>query len=89
LAATAYDLVLLDIALPGLDGFRLAERLAADPTHRDTPVLFVTGALRWPALARLQVAHYLQKPFYFWELITQVRLLLGLPAMTPEPRPPD
>lgn len=37
------DLVLMDIAVPGLDGIELCRRLRADQRTRDVPVLAVTG----------------------------------------------
>jgi CheY-like chemotaxis protein len=38
-----YDLVLLDINMPGLTGFELCEKLRALPQHAKTPVIFVTA----------------------------------------------
>src|SRR6185437_9416680 len=38
-----YDLVLLDINMPGLTGFELCEKLRALPHHAKTPVIFVTA----------------------------------------------
>jgi DNA-binding response OmpR family regulator len=43
LKATDYDLVLLDINMPGLTGFELCEKLRALPQHTKTPVIFVTA----------------------------------------------
>jgi DNA-binding response OmpR family regulator len=43
LMATDYDLVLLDINMPGLTGFELCEKLRALPQHIKTPVIFVTA----------------------------------------------
>jgi PleD family two-component response regulator len=37
------DLVLLDIAMPGMDGFEVCRQLKADPLTRDIPVIFVTA----------------------------------------------
>jgi CheY-like chemotaxis protein len=37
------DLVLLDVMMPGLDGYQTCERLKADPATSDIPVIFVTG----------------------------------------------
>ena len=38
------DLILLDVMMPGLDGYQVCERLRADPRTRDIPVLFVTAS---------------------------------------------
>lgn len=37
-----YDLILLDVEMPGMDGLELCERLRAIPTHAKTPVIYVT-----------------------------------------------
>ena len=37
------DLILLDIMMPGMDGFEVCSRLKADPKARDIPVIFVTA----------------------------------------------
>jgi diguanylate cyclase (GGDEF)-like protein len=37
------DLVLLDIVMPGMDGFEVCAQLQADPATRNIPVIFVTG----------------------------------------------
>jgi putative two-component system response regulator len=36
------DLILLDVMMPGLDGFEVCRRLKADPDTRDVPVIFIT-----------------------------------------------
>lgn len=37
------DLILLDVIMPGMDGYQVFERLRADPVTRDIPVIFVTS----------------------------------------------
>lgn len=37
------DLILLDVLMPGLDGFEVCRQLKADPATRDIPILFLTG----------------------------------------------
>ena len=36
-------IVLLDVLMPGLDGFEVCQRLKADPRTQSTPVIFITG----------------------------------------------
>ncbi|MBV6511844.1 MAG: Chemotaxis response regulator protein-glutamate methylesterase [Ignavibacteriaceae bacterium] len=37
------DLILLDIVMPGMDGFEVCRRLKEDPETKDIPVIFITG----------------------------------------------
>jgi len=41
--APSPDLVLLDVSMPGMDGYEVCTRLKADPETRDVPVIFLTG----------------------------------------------
>ena len=42
LAENSYDLILLDVDMPGINGFELCAKLRALPAHKKTPVIFVT-----------------------------------------------
>ncbi len=42
-ASTVYDLILLDLQMPGMDGFQTANRLRELPLHRETPIVAVTA----------------------------------------------
>ena len=43
LASNQYDLILLDVHMPDLDGFELAAQIRNMPRHAETPIFFVTG----------------------------------------------
>src|SRR5262245_12434465 len=61
-----YDLVLLDIMMPEMDGFQVLERLRADPELRTIPVIMISAVDEIDAVARaieLGATDYLPKPF--------------------------
>lgn len=75
-AATNYDVVILDVNLPGIDGFEVARRLRADGIH--TPMLMLTA--RDAVDDRITgldtgADDYMVKPFDFGELFARVRAL--------------
>lgn len=72
-----YDLVILDVMLPGLDGWEIIRRLRA--AGRTFPVLFLTardGIEDRVKGLELGGDDYLVKPFAFTELLARVRTLL-------------
>jgi two-component system alkaline phosphatase synthesis response regulator PhoP len=71
------DLVLLDVMLPGMDGFTVCETLRAEQCH--VPILFLTAKSgRDDRVRGLQLGgdDYLGKPFDLVELILRVRAIL-------------
>ncbi len=81
-----YDLVILDLMLPKLDGFRVLEKLREEEVS--TPVLVLTAKDNLSDKVRgLDVGadDYLTKPFAFAELLARVRALLrrGKPQRSP------
>ena len=85
-AATDYDAMVLDIHLPGIDGFETCRRLRSDGVR--TPVLMLTarGAVR-DRVAGLDTGadDYMIKPFHFDELAARLRALV---RRGPVERPP-
>jgi DNA-binding response OmpR family regulator len=74
------DVVLLDVMMPGLDGWRVAEELLEDPTTRTIPIVFLTARAELRDRARgidLGGVDYITKPFNPVELAPMVNDLLG------------
>jgi putative two-component system response regulator len=81
------DVVLLDVELPGEDGFEVCRRLKDNEATRLTPVVLLTG-LRGPEhrLAGIEAGadDFLTKPFDTSELVARVRSLSRLKRYTDE-----
>jgi DNA-binding response OmpR family regulator len=78
-----YDLVVLDLMLPSLDGLSIAHKLRA--AHKATPILMLTArATEQDKILGLDTGadDYLTKPFSFGELLARVRALLRRETMT-------
>jgi DNA-binding response OmpR family regulator len=85
-AATAPDLVVLDVMLPGFDGLEVCRRIQAE---RSTPVLMLTARSdENDMLIGLGIGadDYLTKPFSMRELVARVRVLLRRVERMPEPQ---
>jgi DNA-binding response OmpR family regulator len=74
------DVVLLDVMMPGLDGWRVAEELLDDPGTSAIPIVFLTARAEVRDRARgidLGGVDYITKPFNPVELAPVVNDLLG------------
>lgn len=84
-AANPPELILLDVLMPGLDGYQTCQRLKADAASCDIPVIFIS-ALRDNAemLAGFQAGavDYITKPFQIEEVLARVRTHLSLRRTT-------
>ena len=61
------DLVLLDIMMPGIDGYEVCERLKADPNTKDIPVIFLSAHTEIDEKTRgfeKGAVDYITKPFH-------------------------
>jgi CheY-like chemotaxis protein len=78
LAETRPDVIVTDTMMPILDGPGLLAALAADPAHRDIPVILMS-ALDGAAAAKLVQGHraFLGKPFLGPELLRVLEGVLG------------
>ena len=79
------DLILLDIAMPVMDGYEVCARLKADPATRDIPVIYLTARTEPEDILKgfeSGAVDYILKPFNATELIARVKTHLELRAKT-------
>jgi len=82
------QLIIMDIMMPGMDGWEAAKQIRAHPDIKDTPILAATALFRDSDLKNCMDAGcngYIVKPFTFQELQSKVRELIPS-AGTPFPR---
>lgn len=78
------DLILLDVVMPGLDGFATCAKLKARPEWRDIPVLFMTALQEPDEKVRAFAAgavDYITKPAYPPEVLARVAAHLQIRAL--------
>ncbi len=76
-AEVRVDLVLLDINLPGLDGFAIHDLLRARPETATVPILFMTAGMHDAEFARRGVRGHIKKPFDLDDLLLRVASALA------------
>ena len=79
------DLILLDVMMPGIDGFETCKRLKASPEIREIPVIFMTALSDTVDKLKgleLGAVDYITKPFQTEEVLARARVHLELRAMT-------
>jgi putative two-component system response regulator len=81
------DLILLDILMPGMNGFEVCRRIKATPETRLTPVVLITGlSATEDRIEGINAGadDFLSKPLDFNELLARARSLLRLKQITDE-----
>lgn len=71
MAETKFDLIFLDVDMPGMTGFELCTKLRTLPEHKKTPVVFVTSLNDFESRANSTMSggsDFIAKPFLFIEL---------------------
>lgn len=79
LTGTSFQLVILDVMLPDLDGYAILKRLKSNPDWSDIPVIMVTAKGTEPDIVQGLDAgadDYISKPFGIREFLSRVRALL-------------
>ena len=78
------DLILLDVMMPGLDGFETCSRLKANPSTAEVPVIFMTAlsdTVDKVKGLKLGAVDYITKPFQQEEVVARVAMQLRLHHM--------
>ncbi len=79
------ELILLDIQMPGIDGFETCRQLKANPTTQDIPVIFMTALTDTKSKVKglsLGAVDYITKPFEGEEVLARVRVHLQMRHLT-------
>jgi CheY-like chemotaxis protein/HPt (histidine-containing phosphotransfer) domain-containing protein len=80
-SASPPDLILLDVSMPGMDGFAVCERLKLDESTRRIPVIFITSADDIGRKTRgfaVGAVDYITKPFELREVQARLRTQVSL-----------
>ena len=75
------DLILLDVTMPGIDGYEICRRLKDNPSTRDIPVIFLTGKIDEADEEKgfdVGAVDYIHKPFSGPIVLARVRNQLAL-----------
>jgi two-component system sensor histidine kinase/response regulator len=87
LAEIKPDIILLDIMMPGIDGYETCHRIKDNPAWADIPIIFLSAKAEKESIVkgfRLGAADYVTKPFNATELIARVKTHLELKAKREE-----
>ncbi|MEH2170679.1 MAG: response regulator [Nostoc sp.] len=79
------ELILLDVQMPGIDGFETCCRLKANPVTQNIPIIFTTALADTESKTKgfsLGAVDYIPKPFAQEEVIARVRVHLQLKKLT-------
>ncbi|WP_008308630.1 EAL domain-containing protein [Leptolyngbya sp. PCC 6406] len=79
--STTIDLILLDVMLPGLDGYTVCQTLKNNPQTQDIPVIFLSaldGALDKVRAFAVGGVDYVSKPFNIVEVIARIETQINL-----------
>lgn len=88
LTENEFDLVFLDVDMPGMTGYELCSKLRALPQHKKTPVVFVTSLNDFENRTNSTMAggnDFIGKPFLFIELTVKALIHVLKAKLTPKP----
>ncbi|MEB3343599.1 hybrid sensor histidine kinase/response regulator [Okeania sp.] len=79
------ELILLDVQMPGIDGFETCRQLKTNPATQGIPIIFITAFADTESKAKafaLGAVDYIPKPFESAEVLARVRVHLQLKSLT-------
>ena len=74
------ELILLDVMMPGMDGFEVLDKVKEKPGHKDTPIIMLTAKDQSSDVLKgyqSGATSYLVKPFNLDELVETINQTLG------------
>ena len=88
LSENEFDLIFLDVDMPGMTGYELCAKLRAQPHHKKTPVVFITSLNDFENRTNSTMAggnDFIGKPFLFIELTVKALIHVLKAKLTPKP----
>jgi len=76
-----FDLILLDIMMPGMDGYEVCSIIKKNPAIKDIPLIFITAKTDSESIVKgfeAGAVDYITKPFIKSELIVRVKTQLSI-----------
>ena len=89
IAAERIDICLLDVMMPGMDGFEACRRIKSDDLHRNIPVVMVTSYADMENRIRgieAGAEDFISKPFDSAEVLARIKMLLHVKSLNEELR---
>ena len=83
----AIDLVLLDIIMPGMNGFEVCRQIKEDQKLRNIPVIMITASIvKQDRILGIEAGaeEFLSKPFDLAEVLARIKMLLKMKALDDE-----
>jgi len=77
----SFDLILLDLMMPGMDGYKVCERIKKNRVTNAIPIIFLSASIGAEKIIRgfeIGAVDYITKPFNRVELLTKVKTHLEL-----------
>lgn len=77
LTEAEYDLILLDVYLPGIGGYEVARRIAENPKSAHVPIVMISVSEREDRPEPANIRGWMLKPFTSTEMLETVKRLAG------------